>query len=112
MSFQPGDDRARDAYDQWCAVMGGADADGRVLRRWNQLSGQERIAWEDTVDKTWADATRASAAMNSPTAGMYGGGASGVSGAAGVTGVPGTGMPYPAAGYSGGYASAVPSMSP
>ncbi len=112
MGFMPGDDRARDAYDDWCTAMGGTDADGRVLPRWDRLTGQEQAAWETVTESAGTAAVRAAAVMNSPTAGMYGGGASGVSGAAGVTGVPGTGMPYPAAGYSGGYASAVPSMSP
>jgi hypothetical protein len=105
MSFMPGDNRARDAYDNWCTAMGGTDSDGRVLLRWEQLTSVEKAAWESTVETAGHAAVLKAERMNSATAGLYGPAAS----AAPVefrTGVEGH--------ASGGFlaASAVPLMNP
>jgi hypothetical protein len=116
MGFMPGDNRARNAYDDWCTAMGGTDSDGRVLRRWEQLTGQEKAAWETMTESVEQSASRAAARMNSPTAGLYG---PPVSGTAGVTGYPASAAPVEyrtgVEGHaSGGFlaASAVPLMNP
>jgi hypothetical protein len=72
MSAMPGDNRARDAYGDWCAQMGGVDADGRVLRRWEQLNGQERAAWETVIENAGLAAARAADRVNQAAAGAPG----------------------------------------
>jgi hypothetical protein len=118
MVFMPGDNRARDAYDDWCMAMGGHDEDGAPLPRWPELNAGTRLAWEGMTDRVWTAATRASARMNAP-AGVHGPPASAAAGvhgypasaAAGVHGYPASAHGMPGV-MRGAAVSAVPSMHP
>ena len=108
MVFMPGDNRARDAYDDWCTAMGGTDAGGQVLPRWEFLTPQEHAAWEGTVESVGAAAVGAFARMNAPAAGLHGAPASGT---AGVHGYPASAHGMPGV-VHGAAVSAIPSMMP
>jgi hypothetical protein len=72
MSAMPGDNRARDAYDDWCAQMGGAGPDGLPLPRWGELSEKEQRAWETAAENAGLAAARAADRMNRASAGVQG----------------------------------------